>query len=268
MIGFRSQFEKRMIVVFVVFLIAVALGLFWAYRFSMSPKLKAGVDGIGVSFGVKGSTEMKDERGHVFREIEDLRNLIEQLRDEKQWLEKNKEGLIVDNELLRDEIETLEVEIEKLGKEVLEAKTSREIARFQQGLNARIGDENILRAEEFRVSEPESLLDIPDIYYDTSIEDQVFSEEVDYYVSWLRDEQTSATGNQKSYMCHNLNVVVFLRAEQDPAFGEACEIAGFQTPVELPIATENQKSYMCRNLNVVQFLSTKRDTALKLACDN
>lgn len=240
--------------------------LAWAFRGDLIPPLAAALDHFRIAVGLKQAPKMVDKKGTGTFEDENnfQRSGIEQLVSELIGLERSRRELNIKVSDLKDEIGVLQSEIEELEYVILEGEPEVENGGLEQDLKAITDDdagEEYLLADE---SEPAD--EMSESRFFTDGNDQVFRENVDFYVDWLTDTKSVASENQKAYICRNSNVSQFLAVNEDAALREACSRTGYNRGIIRNNVTGNQKSFLCRNLNVARFLSAFKNVSASELC--
>lgn len=244
----------------------LAVSLAWALRGDLIPPLAEALDHFRIAVGLKQASQMVDKKGTA--KFENGNNLqrsgIDQLVSELIGLEKSRRELNKKVSDIKDEIGVLQSKIEELEYVILEGESEVENDELEQDLKAvsddDAGEEDLLTDE----SEPGD--EMSESRFFTDANDQIFRENVDFYVDWLTDAQSIASENQKAYICRNSNVSQFLAVNEDAALREACNRTGYDRGIIRNNITGSQKSFLCRNLNVTRFLSVFKKVEVGELC--
>jgi TolA-binding protein len=223
---------NNFLISFAVLAFVFTVSLAWAFRGDLIPPLAAALDHFRIAVGLKQAPKMADKKGtEAFENQNNVqRSDIDQLVSELIGLEKSRRELNIKVSDLQDEIGVLQSEVEDLEYIILEAKSGVENDELEEGLKAITDDD--AGEEDLLADKPEPADEMSESRFFTDANDQIFREYVDFYVDWLTDTKSVAsenqkaynkvTGNQKSFLCRNLNVTRFLSAFKNVAASELC----------------------------------------------
>ncbi len=262
-----SSLRHNLLIALAVLLIVFTISIVWALRDPIVPKLFAGIDYLGVTFGFKEDSGDLENTGGTSQYSKEVRAGLKKMKAEKERLRNSKKQLRDEIKRLEEEIDTLRLDVQIFKEIVFEIKMEKELIKIKQELVAEMKTERKLGEEEELTDEPEPVEE-PEAQEDTYDEDQIFNEAVDSYVNWLGDNRTYAKQNQKAYLCGNQNVAQFLSGGESSAFREACALTGYNTARTRIDITGNQKSFLCRNRSVAQFLARNPNISISEVCGN